>query len=544
MLKQRLTQLSTDQDLTQYPYATLPPTPEASEPRYVPAPMESMRIRMRDGVHLEADIFRPAAAGQRFPALVACSPYGKFMQHTPICHQGNEAGDIDFWVRRGYAQVIFDVRGAGGSEGLLCFLGDAEQQDGADLIEWVAQQPWCNGKVGMIGMSYYAMIQYLVAAQQPPSLKAIFPYDGANDLYREWMNTGGLNVLGFDAAMTYFITRANLTPGIPQERAEALLEFGRLTMNRVHREDGPYFWERSACCKMDRIKVPVYCGSGWYSIGLHLRGAFTAWENLQVPKRLLITGKKVPARPWRSFHVEALRWYDHYLKGMDTGVHAGPPVNLYTLGAEEWRSHQDWPLPTTRWTEWHLSSDRHGRGVLLDSQATRTSTHSFTTDPESPECLEGLPALVYRTEPFERDTEITGPVALYLVGSADQPETFWIAKVLDEDAAGQTRVLTKGWLRGTHRALDRERSRPWRPFHPHRQGEPLVPGEPTEFPIEIWPTSNVFKAGHRFRLEVSACDSPAYDLPFAHYPYSRVVTNTVHEGGARGSKLLVPLIPS
>ncbi len=544
MISQRQSQISTDQDLTQYPYNSEPRSPEASEPRYEPGAMETVRIRMRDDIEIEADIFRPAAPGERFPALVACSPYGKFMQHTPICHQANEAGDIDFWVRHGYVQVIFDVRGTGASGGLLTFLGDAEQQDGAEVIEWVASQPWCNGNVGMIGMSYYAMIQYLVAAQQPPSLKAIFPYDGANDMYREWMNSGGLNVQGFDAAMTYFISRANLMPGIPKERAEALLEFANLTMNRMQREDGPYFWERSACYKMDRIKVPVYCGSGWYSIGLHLRGAFTGWENLKVPKRMLITGKKVPARPWKSFHIEARRWYDHYLKGMDTGVHDGPPVNLYTLGAEEWRAHEDWPLPNTRWAEWYLSTGNDGQGVLLDSKPSHTTMQSFTTDPETPACLEGQPTLVYRTEPFERHTEISGPLALSLVGSADQPETHWIVKVLDENAEGGTRVLTKGWLRGTHRAIDAERSRPWRPYHPHREREPLVPGEPTEFPIEIWPMSNVFMAGHRLRLEIAACDSPGFDLPMAHYPYGRVVTNIVYEGSPQGSKLLVPLIPS
>jgi predicted acyl esterase len=396
----------------------------------------------------------------------------------------------------------------------------------------------------MIGMSYFAVIQYLVAAQQPPSLKAIFPYDGWNDLYREYLNTGGLNVMGFDAVMCYFVARANMSHGIPQDRLEALLEFIRIQMNRVYPNDGPYYWERSACYKMDRIKIPVYAGSGWHSMGMHLRGAFTAWETLQTPKRLLISAKRVPDRPWRSFHIEARRWYDHYLKGMDTGVHEGPPVNIYTHGAEEWRAHADWPLPETRWAEWYLTSDGWGEGQIVDSRPARTSEQRFTTDPESRERFLGQPALVYRTEPFQKDTEVTGPLALYLLGAADQPDTHWIVRVLDEDPQGVTRVLSKGWLRGSHRAIDPSRSKPYRPWHPHLEQEPLIPNQPTSFPIEIWPLSNVFKAGHRFRLEISAGDSPAFDFSFAHYPYGRVVTNTVYEGGTNGSRLLVPIIPS
>ena len=543
MIHQKLSYLSADRDRTQYPYNAEPRTPEASMPKYSPAPMETVRINMRDGVHIELDICRPAGPG-KFPALVGCSPYGKYIQHTPIDQVNNEAGDIDFWVRRGYVHVVYDVRGSGQSGGVLSFLGEPEQKDGAEVIEWVAQQPWCSGNVGMIGMSYFGVIQYLVAAQQPPSLKAIFPYDGWTDLYREYLNNGGLNVMGFDAAMTYFVARNNLAPGIPQDRLEALLEYCRIQMNQVYPNDGPYFWERSSYNKMDRIKVPVNAAAGWYSMGMHLRGAFTAWEKLRTPKRLFIAGKNVPARPWMSFHIEARRWYDHYLKGMDSGILEGPPVNIYTLGAEEWRGYSDWPLPGTKWTEMYLTSNGWGEGQLLYSRPDRTSEQKFTTDPESRERLLGLPALVYRTEPFDADTHIAGPLALYLLGAADQPDTHWIVKVLDEAAEGRTRVLSKGWLRGSHRGIDPARSKPYQPWHPHQEREPLIPNQPTEFPIEIWPFANVFKRGHRLRMEISACDSPGFDFAFGHYAYGRIVTNTVFEGGTNGSKLLVPMIPS
>ena len=139
---------------------------------------------------------------------------------------------------------------------------------------------------------------------------------------------------------------------------------------------------------------------------------------------------------------------------------------------------------------------------------------------------------------------MTGPMALYLTGAADQPDTHWIVKVQDEAPDGRLRVLSKGWLRGSHRAVDPARSKPYQPWHPHLERVPLVANEPTEFPIEIWPFSNVFKPGHRLWLEISACDSPGFDFSFGHYPYMRVVKNTVFEGGPGGSKLLVPIIPS
>ncbi|MBI4319759.1 MAG: CocE/NonD family hydrolase [Chloroflexi bacterium] len=540
MAERTMANLSFDRDRSQYPYNAEPRTPEASQPTYEPGQMETVRMRMRDGVHIAADVYRPATR-ERVPALCAFSPYTKLLQRSGMNLPSNEAGDTDFWVRRGYAHVIVDVRGTGESEGVLSFLGEEEQKDGAEVIEWVAQQPWCSGNVGTMGMSYFAITQQLIATQQPPSLKAMFPYDGLTDCYREFRNTGGLQIDSLIATMTNSVTFANLNPGISWERAGALLEFARTTLGHVYQEDGPYYWERSTYRKFDRIKVPTYLGSGWYSVGLHLRGATLAWEGLDVPKRLLITGQLVPPRPWTSFHGEARRWYDHYLKGMDSGVHDGPPVNIFTLGANEWRAYAGWPLPHTRWTELYLTSDGAGNGKLVDVRPSSTSQQSFFMDPDSPERYFGRPALTYRTEPFEKDVEITGPLALYLTGSADYTETHWVVKVYDEDDGGTARVLTKGWLRGSHRAVDPDRARPFRPWHPHTERAPLVPNEPTEFPIEIWPTSNLFKKGHRLRLDVAACDSTALDFPMSHHPCGRV-NNTVYEGGASGSWMLVPMI--
>ncbi|MBI2954513.1 MAG: CocE/NonD family hydrolase [Chloroflexi bacterium] len=542
MAVRKMTLLSFDRDRSQYPYNSEPHSPEASEPIYEPGQMETVRIRMRDGVHIAADIYRPATR-DRVPALCGFSPYQKLLQRSGVNLPNVEAGDTDFWVRRGYAHVVVDIRGSGESEGALSFFGEDDQKDGAEVVEWLAQQSWCNGSVGMAGMSYFAVSQYLIAAQQPPSLKAIFPYDGWTDLYREFRNTGGMQIDGLINQLTNSIAFCNLLPGCSMERADALLDWARVSLNHMHPEDGPYYWERSAWNKFDRIKIPTYMGSGWYCVGLHLRGAVMAWEKVQAQKRLLITGQLVAPRPWNSFHVEARRWYDQYLKGMDSGVNDGPPVNIFTLGVNEWRAHADWPLPNTRWTEMYLASDGSGNGKIVDARPSATSQQSFTADPDTPERFWGKPTLVYRTEAFDRDVEITGPMVLHLTGSADQPETHWVVKVYDEDEDGGTNCLTKGWLRGSHQEIDPELSQLYRPWHPHTRRVPLVPNEPTEFPIEIWPTSNVFKKWHRLRMEIGAFDSPALDFPFYHHPCSKV-TSTVYEGGERGSRLMVPVIPS
>jgi hypothetical protein len=303
--------------------------------------------------------------------------------------------------------------------------------------------------------------------------------------------------------------------------------------------DGPYYRERLSWMRLDRITVPTYLLGSWRHVGSHLRGAFEAWNGVaSTTKRMLIGPTPRPRKPMGAYHGEALRWYDQQLKGMDSGVLDGPPIQLWIPGLERWQSESEWPLARTDWQELYLG----GGGTLTrDVPPDGTSTYDYV--PSSLEAYRGGPSVAWRTEPFAADTLVVGPLALTLHASSTASNTDWFVNVFDEAPDGRTRVLTQGWLRASHRALDPDRSRPWQPFHPHEHAEPLVPAEPYEFAIEVWPTANRFAAGHRLRLAVASCDDQSH-LGDAHAALAIPARNTILHGRSHPSRLLVPVIPS
>jgi predicted acyl esterase len=521
----------------QTPYDEPPAAREFSAPRYDIQADTDRLIPMRDGVRLSADVFRPSAPGQRFPALVAVSPYTRHVQRTSIVDGQNESGVTAFWVPRGYAHVIVDVRGTNESDGDWDHMGPTEQGDLFDMIEWVAAQPWCDGRVGMSGESYFAWSQLMAAAEQPPHLGAIFPQCAAVDLYRERYMHGGIFQRGVGS--WFYVVRelngrkADFT-GINRHQA--------VMMGIEQPFDGPYYQERLSWPRLDRISTPTYLAGSWRHVGSHLRGAFEAWNGIASgSRRMLIGPTPSPRKPMGAYHGEALRWYDHHLKGLDTGVMEGPPIRLWIPGLDRWRGESEWPLARTDWQELYLGHGAGGAGTLSPEPGPASGA-TYTYDPASVEAYRGGPQLVYRTAPFEAATEITGPMALDLWAVSTAVDTDWFVTLFDEGPDGTTRHLTNGWLRASHRALDPIRSRPWQPFHPHLAAEPLVPGEATPFAIEVWPTSNVFRAGHRLRVEIASCDDQAH-LGDAHQAVQLPARNTILTGGAHPSRLLIPVIP-
>lgn len=526
----------------QYPFDEPPPTPERSEPRYATISETEVRIPMRDGVRLAADVLRPAAAGKKFPALVSTSVYTRQLQRTVLPLGQNEAGISEFWVPRGYAHVVVDVRGCNDSEGVYDLFGPQEQQDLYDIIEWVAAQPWCDGNVGMSGASYFGRTQLFAAEQQPPQLKAIFPYDASCDFYRDACFHGGI-ATGFVTHWTAFVANLNLLSG-RNPNAERLKEKLEILYTQKYPFDGPFYQERSAGPRLERIRVPAYFGSGWYMNELHLKGAFDGYLGTRdIPKRLLVGPRPWPLRPWAGYHYEMLRWYDHWLKGMDTRVMEGAPIRLYIQGEERWRGEHEWPLARTEWRELYLGGETSGlEGTLAETPGPeRVRRYSF--DAAAPAALAGEPRLVYRSAPFARELELTGPLALYLQASCSAPDIDWLVFVCDELPDGRVRGLVKGWLRASHRKLDPARSSPPKPYHPHLEAEPLARGEVYEFPIEIWPICNVFRPGHRLRLEIAHADSAAASQGRPHVTLRVRSENAIYEGGRRPSRLLVPVIP-
>jgi predicted acyl esterase len=531
-------------------------------------------VTVRDGTKLACDVFRPDAPG-KFPALLSCSLYGKEVQRItddrrPLSPRhgngGQEAGDTRFFVNRGYVHVIADVRGSGDSAGEYDFQGKKEQQDGYDLVEWIASQPWCDGNVGMLGMSYFGVVQHLVAAQQPPHLKAIAPYEAYTDRYRHSVYHGGLLNEGFFHQWWGHVSIGTLRPlmfrYLPEEeirrRIEALNRTAEIEDSPylhiqlkyaeknpllfdfvVEPNDGPYYWERSSYRMFDRIKVPVLLMVRWSAWDIHLPGAFQAWEGLDTKKKMIIfetlesTG---PRRPWRDHQDVLLRWYDHWLKGNDTGMMDEPPVQLLIKGRNEWRDEREWPLARTEWTKLWL----HAGGGLGFSQRSG-GDDAFSNDPY---IVPGKtsPCLRYASVPFEADTEFTGPAALYLRASIDQPDTGWIVNLKDQAPDGAMRMVTKGWLRASHRGLDAARSKPYKPYHPHDKRVSVPLNQPTEYAIELCEFAMTFLQGHRMVLEIRAQDN-AEEPIWYHQTNALPTRHTVHCGGQDGSHLLLPRIP-
>ena len=562
-------------------------------------------VAMRDGVKLCVDVYRPAT-DEKLPALLAFAIYNKDFQGpdmaeamppqpawTPLWTGPQEAGDTHFLTSRGYVHVIGSPRGVGKSEG-----GGSREWDSYDLIEWIAAQPWCDGNVGMVGISGFGAEQFHVAKQQPPHLKAIFPFDprgayGVLGGFREEYPGGVLHLFRYLVGHFSAIHQHKGPPGkLPEPREtywrEAMANpdyrmypnvFNLLAQKGQHMP--PYFdllidpydkeevVERSEA-DFAKIKVPVYTGSGWYgyTYKTHLNGAQSYFANIVAPKKLMFTGPAHLERPFHSFHHEILKWYDHWLKGIDTGVMREAPVKFWVMGENKWREATDWPLPETEWTKLYLRNWER----LTPEPFTPASVDQFTP-PDAfvqmpPSQTTVIQKLRYLSEPLAHDTLIAGPAVLNLYAAIDQDDTNWIVVIKDvgPDVSVMTvregerelpknlpeREVTRGWLKASHRALDPKRSKPWKPWHPLTRAarKPVVPGEITEYSIEIMATANLFRRGHRICLEITSLDLPtgvagatnAEYVPY-HICSSKTVLHKVYHDANRPSHLLLPVIP-
>lgn len=503
---------------------------------------------MSDGIKLAVDLYKPEKLG-KFPALVAMSPYGKEYQRYPGgVYPFVEAGNISYFVPLGYVYVVADSRGSFPSEGRWNFFDQREQQDGAELIEWSARQPWCNGNVAMIGESYYALIQYLVATLQPPSLKTIVPFDGMTDLYRDCSYHGGIWTQGFMAYWTVNTCRRCLPPEGSKVPKKWSLPEDIPTSNIFYSTDGPFYQERSAATKFDKIKVPVYhgvCASRY----VHYRGQLNAYMEINTPKKLLVS----PGPPWASFYNQEVchqiaRWLDYWLKGIDTGIMADPPITMYVAGSEEWRYEQEYPLSGTKWTKFFLRSGGKAGGPPYGSLTLEMPGEDKPDSylyPEAQKKVEtNLPVLGYVGPPLEKDMDIIGPASLTLYASTTGTDTAWFVKIDDVAPDGSVTMVTKGWLKASHRQVDEAKSKTGQPFHPHTNPSPAEPGKIYRYEIEIWPMFRTFKAGHSIRLRIASNDSHIWDVDIFHAGVDNIVKNTVYHERKYPSYLLLPVIPA
>jgi predicted acyl esterase len=510
-----------------------------SERKYGVLIERDVSIRMSDGVVIDCDIFRPSAEG-KFPAILGVHAYDKFWQSAPSIPRGInvlnasvEAGDSNFFVRRGYVHVIANARGTGKSGGEFSNYSPRDVLDILEIIEWLANQPWCNGQVGMFGVSYYAIAQLQAASQNPKNLKAIFAPFGYTDFYRDKFYHGGIlsHEFLYRWANNIFRIWANyrsdarwsswtrkklgdenfkkaINEALADEEIRALPNLVNALLNPekegnplvidilLNKFDNEYYQERNV--KHENIRIPSFLGGCWGIYGLHLPGAFRAWEKINAPKKMVIGPPIYLDRPVYQYQYESLRWFDYWLKGIENGIMDEPPIRLFVMGTGRWKSTNEWPLPETKWTPFYL----HFNGLL--SEHEHWPNEGYSSFEDNPFNQRG--GLKFLSPPMVEDTEIIGPITLNLYASTTDNEVLWFVSLLDVAPDGEERLLTRGWLRGSQRKVDPNKSKPWEPFHPHKNRESLNPGEIYEFNINIVPTANLFKVGHRIGLKIRCVD--------------------------------------
>ena len=511
-------------------------------------------VTLRDGVTILVDIYRPADGPDGpLPVLLGWSPYGKHGMSDRLFppHSGVEAGwmsrftafeaaDPVYWCAQGYAVCNADSRGMWLSGGDVRHNGIGEGEDCYDLIEWLGVQPWCNGKVGMTGVSYLAAIQYLVAQLKPPHLAAINPWEGFSDWYREFAYHGGIRETGF-------VPRGSSNLRFTHQRYEDT------NANVLAHPLYDAYWE-SKELDLPAVEIPAFVVASWSDQGLHTRGTFEAFRRFSSKQKwLLAHGQK----KWAHFYMPESReraraFFDQFLKGEARGVEQWPPVQIEVReSARAWqtRDEQEWPLARTDY-----------QPLWLDAANGRLSAEPVPVPAQvSYDPLDEAGEAVFDHR-FAADTEITGYMKLKLwVEAQDADDMDLFVAVQKLDAAGAPVGMTfyafyengpvaLGWLRASHRVLDEARSTPWQPVHSHLKEEPLQPGVPVPVEIEIWPSSTLFRAGETLRVVVKGMDiyrDALPNLPFArHEELRNKGRHIIHAGGAYDSHLLVPVIPA
>lgn len=550
-----------------------------SQPQYSIRTEKNIMVPTRDGVSLAVNIYRPEADG-KFPALLAMGGYGKELQEELIPPQpllksalwdGNiEAGDIPDIVPRGYIHVIADVRGVGHSEGEYAGMASTQEgKDGADIIEWIARQPWCDGNVGMIGYSYYGMTQLMTAAQQPPHLKAIFVSHVGADFYRDWVYVGGIVSLffyglwdgrhgtsGFAPKNAKSLAKKMMSADAFEKKRQEILGdpdiknypntfhlmhypdknpwFFDMLMNPL---DGPFWQDRSLYPFIEKINVPVYVvGKVAHESG----GFWDVYAGIKTVKKFMVKPNGPEERPWREDLETIIRWHDHWLKGNDTGILDEPQVKLFIQGINQYRTMPDWPLPATEFVNFYL---RRWENMNMVPELHQPYPDCYLQQPLF--LSNKRDRVQYVSPPFPDVMESIGPAALKFYASIDTDDTNWIARLYDVAPSGQETALGKGYLKATHRAVDLAKSKPYLPFHPHDKVETVVPGEVYEYNIFLGNMTNIFLPGHRIKLVIDSMESPRDPEMQIHYhprlPSSRITTHKIYRDKKFRSCLILPV---
>jgi hypothetical protein len=559
-------------------------------------------IKMDDGIVLRADVFRPVGEAS-CPVVLSYGPYAKGLSFQEA-YKGNwsrltksapevlagstnkyqnwELVDPEKWVPDGYACVRIDSRGAGRSPGILDVWSPRETLDLYQCVEWAGTQSWSNGKVGIHGISYYAMNQWTVGALKPPHLAALCIWEGSSDYYRELCRHGGIlsdflhswhprqvasvqhgvGTRGAKSAVTgELVAGPDTLPEteLAKRRADAP---GEARRRRIHDD---YYATRTA--DYAQIEAPLLSAGNWGGMGLHTRGNFEGYLRAGSKQKWLEVHGDTHFTHFYSNYGETLqkRFFGHFLKGEGTGWDQQARVSLNIRHPHEkfaLRGENEWPLARTQWTKYFLQPE----GLLLTPQSPAgTTTLEYETTGDG---------LTFRTATMVKSLEITGPVAakLWVSSQTTDADLFLALRLFDPDGKEITFIGSNdprvpvglGWLRASHRKLDPVKSLSYRPWHTHDEEWPLRPGEIVELDIEIWPTSIVVPPGYQIALTVSGkdyeVDGRDIALPNAPYPMKGVgpflhidsddrpaavfaTRNTLHFVDGQQPYLLLPIIP-
>ncbi len=560
---------------------------------------------MRDGTNLALDIYVPKTA-EKLPAVLMITPYGR-----------TSSGPKARWfAQRGYVFVAADARGRFDSDGIWDPFDSKHRTDGHDLVEWLAQQPWSNSKVGMWGPSYMGWTQWWTASTAPAHLAAIAPQVAPADAFDDHPYRNGAlvgNWLQDWAAMlsgrTSQTTGEGPYGGWGRRRLQDLKHTPYSDINayrglerapwflewyRQNKPTDPYWRgiEYQGAAHYSRMTVPSLSITGWFDVvhpgsPMNYMGMQRFGATPQARRPVLIIG------PWThrvnervvggtdygaeaTFDVDGytVRWFDHFLKGIDNGVEKDPPVYVFVMGENKWRTEENWPLPQARPTKYYFTSGGHansqgGDGSLTTVQPRRGASDAYTYDPNHPtldpsvnfpnhnghmdgawdtrSSAAGEEVLVYQTPPLDSPIEVIGPIEATLYAATSARDTDWMVRLVDVQPDGRASLLADGVLRARSRD----------PAHEGRfnsvQLSTIEPDKVYRYTVNFWRgTANLFQRGHRIRVEISSSwfpfflpnlNSGADNVAMVSISEAVVARQTVHHGSSYPSHILLPVVP-
>ena len=555
----------------------------AQEPAAAPSPAVKIeigvRVPMRDGVTLSANVFRPDRPG-KFPVIILRSPYGK--------NSASQIGFGRFFAGNGYVYIVGDSRGRHDSDGTFHAMHD-EAEDGYDTIEWAAAQAWSDGNVGTFGGSYGGENQWMAAVSRPPHLKTMgvlvsppgpfynapYQYGAFCLLLIDW----SIMVSYHDNQSSHELGLDKVIRGLPLATMDELATGQSLPLWKRQFAHPTYddYWKAVDFERhWDKIDIPILHISGWYDDDQP--GTF---RNFMAMRRLGRKGQKLLVGPWPhainsvtkmgildfgpsskiDLQATMLRWFDRWLKGVPNGVDAELPVRVFVMGANTWRDEPDWPLPATQWTKYFFHSggkanSLSGDGVLSPAPPKKEPPDGYAYDPADPTPFvmptssaqiggpddyrpvgERKDVLVYTTPPLEQDMELTGPLSVKLFASSSAPDTDWNAMLIDVHPDGYALRLNDGVVRASYRESFENPS-------------PIEPGTIYEYAIDCWATSMLIRKGHRLRVHIASAAFPKFDRNlntghrFGMDSEMRVARQTVFHDAKHPSHIVLPVVPA